>query len=777
MSTFAQLIAKTTGVGVAYLVEVSTDRFSTVSYYWGSKAGKLDGTNEADPRLLGVGALHRALSPAGFAASSTSLALDNSDGGLDWLVSRATVESTLLKSKFRISLCVWDVTNPSDTATKVLGVFVALNYPKRNGARIDIDLADNALSDACELALAPTLQEWLDDSGTNSTNAPFTPIARVVGTTDYNQPAPVAFNTTVPAPLVGWDATKSYAAVLLCATTDTAAVTTTDVTDVEMKVPGLNPRITPSSGWLGLPQTYTKGGLSVALWDAKKTQSITKDGKTWKLIWALLYLDNIRDYLVAEAFIAPLTITVNNGYTTVTVTRDFVDEVLVNAQFRATGFPLSGRSYYGLARTYGLTAPAIIYDLLSSYSRELTLSDLDADSFNEVLASYPFTMPASFYSGGLLTQSATYGEQPSRFTVGQGLLRRAVGNLCQSGFVDVATGWDGKFKAIATNVPYGATVDAFGGAAPSLDELLASNISDHIPSQGERWAPYNRIFVHHDQGTYGPLDDAAAIASWGRVLTRDLRMSGVDYGQLLLWSGNAFGLSVGVYEMGFLESKVRPILSLMYPLDALTLELGDYFTFSWTRGGLAAPYEDTLFRVESLTLNPNDCTVDVTAVWMGNLQTDLPFLLDDVSLYTRVSATFGRTVTVTDGDSLVIFSSGDLVADGVAAGDLLVLKDSTQADDVFTRFRAIRIVSVNSANEMNVDSTDLDFGPDSVSGIAVADWTIVRGATTFHTVSTDPTNYADGGYMYGKATSDADVFSGAIPDGPASTAGNKLMDG
>lgn len=779
MSTFEQLITKTTGVGVAYLVEVSTDRFSTVDYRWGTVAGKLDGTNEADARLVSLGAVNRGLAPSGLASSTTSIVLSNSDGGVDWLVSRATVESTVLKARFRLTLCVWDALAPSDSATKTLGVFTCLNYPRRDGARVLVDLADEALSDAVELARAPSVRDWANDAGTNSTNAPIFP--SINESCDWDAPTPVAFNTVVPCPIIGVSSTKAYAGIMLCATTDTAAVSATDVTTVDMKVPGANPLIS-SAGWVSLPQQYTKGGLTVSLWAAKKTQSLTSDGKTWSLIWAVLYLDNLRDYLVKEAFIAPLTTVTTNGFVTTVTTRDFVGEILAGSEFRATGFPLSGRSYYGsTVRLYGQSAPAIVYDLLSSYSRDLTLGDVDATSFGEVVAAYPTTIiPSSYYSGGWKPSYSQSGSEKFQVTKAypSGQLKEAIEANCKTGMFEVFIGWDGKFHAIASNIPYGATVEAIGGSARSLDELLAKGIADRIPSAGERWAPYNRVFIKalDSELPWGPIDDTAAISAWGRVLTRNISIQGhlID-SELLAWLNTE--KSINFYGFGWLESKVRPILSFTYPLEAVLLELGDYFTFTWSRGGLSAPYTDTLFRVEALRVNPLDCTVDVTAVWMGNLQEDVPFLLDDEAYITRVAATLGRTATVTDGSDTVTFASGDLVADGVVAGDVLVLQDSTQADDVFTRFRAIRIVSVDSATNLSIDGTDTGFGADAVAGLAVADWTIYAGATTYPTAASDVTNYPDGGWMYGKATSDADIFSGAIPDGLATDAGNKLMDG
>ncbi len=149
-----------------------------------------------------------------------------------------------------------------------------------------------------------------------------------------------------------------------------------------------------------------------------------------------------------------------------------------------------------------------------------------------------------------------------------------------------------------------------------------------------------------------------------------------------------------------------------------------------------------------------------------------PFILDNEALFVRVAATFGRTVTVTDGSDLCTFASGDLVSDGVNRYDILLLRDSTETDAInsgFTRNRQIQIEEVVDGTTLRFSAaSDLDFG--TAGAHVVAEWSIVRGWPTYPSTLDDPGNYPSGSRMYGKISNSSEQFSDGEP-------ANKLLDG
>jgi hypothetical protein len=101
----------------------------------------------------------------------------------------------------------------------------------------------------------------------------------------------------------------------------------------------------------------------------------------------------------------------------------------------------------------------------------------------------------------------------------------------------------------------------------------------------------------------------------------------------------------------------------------------------------------------------------------------------------------------------------NLTTMGVEIGDLIVLRDSSEAADAFARNGAWRIVDVTDSNTIEVAANDASAFP-TAGSVVNADWSIVRGATTYHTAVSDPTNYPSGGTMYGKQ-SESGTFSDA----------------
>ena len=209
-------------------------------------------------------------------------------------------------------------------------------------------------------------------------------------------------------------------------------------------------------------------------------------------------------------------------------------------------------------------------------------------------------------------------------------------------------------------------------------------------------------------------------------------------------------------------------------LEGLLLELGDYFHFNWTRNqGPSDPYTDSIFQVEGLALDCARNVVEVEALWRDDLRTDKPYLLDDENFLTRFTPQSGDAIIVTDGDPQVQCVNWAANSEaGVLGGDILLLKDSTQAEDVYTRYRAVRIADVPGDSAFTLDTSDLDF--DAPTGITLdhTKWLIKRGSKTMPTSSEDPTNYPDGADMYGRCANTAS--GGTYGDGAAA---HKLLEG
>lgn len=807
MPTFAELTARE-DVGVVWLLEVSSDNFATVSYRYGTAWGKLDGTNIYESRLVSVGRLQRGFAvDHGMQAATVSIVLDNVGGGVDWMCDRATVESTFLKSKFRLKVGLYEPAVPTSIQLKTLGVFTCLDYPVRQLGEVSFTLADDSLNAIADLAISPSIADWLSDAGSNSSNCPLISSigSQIDGTymADAYMPTRLAWGVSVDAYQVMTQpnparSVDSYATrvLMVCATRETGSTLTYDVGDYVRLYTGTD-YAGGEPGYVVPVGEFTFQNASFTIFTKRRTQTLSKDGKNWKLIWIEVRLDRLLDYLFLAGFeflralgfydalyagqqsmgFFGTTIPLIPGGLNSLTSLDFLWEKIARWEVETCGSSMT--------LDVSPCGAEIVKDLVGYYARGGDPALIDSTSFNRAIASQ-----AAVRGGGILAdfaQAAGAVSNPrsngltrdlsagNRFEAVGGYLRGVLVEICQSFDMDLFSQWDGTF-ALALLAP---DFDAFTATHPTISEtkLSLDSASDRIASTGERWSPINRVYIEEADGTRsGPYDYGPAIEDWGRVLTRTISAKwrrGVNYSLAKIFTPDQLNaVFSSVWGQRALEARARPILSFRTKLEALQLELGAYFRTSWSRGlsvgGTASPYDDVIWKVESLALIPDTLEVEVTCVWSDDLLTDLPYLLDDEDYLLRVAASGGRTVTVQDAIDTVAFSSGDLVADGVVEDDILVLLDSTQDPDVFTRFRAIRIKSVDSADTLTLDTTDTDFS--SAGGVAVAAWKIVRSYATYPTVGSDPTNYPSGGTMYGKVTNSAGLFSD-------STDGNKLLDG
>ncbi len=807
MSTIDELLALD-GRGLLWLIEVSFDNFATVDYRW-SKGGSGEMPTLAsinayfEERILEIGNIGRNFGQDHLpVANTTDLVLDNTDFVADWLFFRDTVGSQVFKARFRISLGLTELVDgyhQASVKTKMIGEYVCLDYPRADDRQVFLSLTDDSLGRLADLLVAPSLQDWIDDAGTTASNAVFVgqDLAAFV---DVHAPAPLQFGVGPYSgtPLGIYTAPRAAGStvgisnrqtlpILVCATRDSAVISVDDVTsligvyrkDVENR-PDLAGYAMP------IPRTTTDHlGNVTDIWTPYKTQTITKNGYDWKLLWIAFNTD-------AYAAWAQLTFTINpidlpptqsashakwpvgpgyKGYGNATSTSTLAPAIFTSfAEFIVEG--LCGSGINGKT-TKAYNAVDVMRDLAEYYS-SMGTAGIDTARFARARLACQMPVRGAIYGDGVSAASRVSQQLSTNvLPYGIGTLRKAIAELAGSADLDVFVTSAGQVAVVAQ----GADFLTQTVVPVEIEEEKAKDIQTHIPSSGERWQPYNRIFVTSETGEQlGPADDPDAITEWGRILAKVF--PGKWWAGLTWWikdieSANQAYADAGnrpfLWRMRGFEAKVRPILTFTTDLVPLGFELGDYFLFSWTRSGLSTVFASSMFRLEGMTIHPQDGSIEVSGVWMGDLQTDQPFLLDNEDLFVRAPGTSYGNLTLTSSSGDITVLGGDLVADGVVPGDLIRLRDTAEAGNEFKRNRDIRISAVIDDLDMTV-SGDLDFGSAGPYVVAAADWSIVRGATTYPSHASDPTNYPNGSAFFGKVSNFAGQFSDATP-------ANKLLDG
>lgn len=789
-------------------IEVSDDNFATIDYRWATHSGDVEGSF-FEKRLVSMGSIQRGFGANHLpTASTTTVVLDNTDFALDFLAARATVASYLLKVRFRLKCGLAAPGEAPTVLTQKVGTFVCLDFPRRKDGAIHLSLADDSIGLLSDTLVPPSFKDWYEDAGTDQTNSPFGTLLfdpqMLVdyelpcnlqfgrGPFDYCFPACTFFEDRGAGGSADWGVADGFAAghrkyiypIMVCATLDTDNVAASDITSLKgvFREDCLTDTFgLAQKGPMEIPQTVFANGQKI--WQPYKTATITKDGNAWKILWVafdvIAYIGHMYSVripvngsavqmpdLPSSPDYPPAKFIFSATGTSTLTTFPFRDTSTYFAafdRFIVTGSPMSNIANNSTAA--GCENPVnIMQDLAGSYSG-LGAANTDTTRFARALLVTKLTA-----SGGIFyfqnQRPVADGLQRSVSPYGVGALRRTLADLAASCDIDVFMTMEGK----AAVVTQGADFETQTTTYASIDEARINDVEDHVPSQGERWSPYNRILLQGSNGQQaGPYDDpGGAIATWGRVLPKVL-------GTKWWWSFN-YGqqnaqdtLYADVWNKRNVQAIVRPVINFTTDISALALELGDYFTMPWTRGGENSAYASTLWRLEAVDISPEQGSVKVEAVWMDDLTTYQPFLFDNESLFTRVSATFGRTCTVTDGSATVTFASGDLNADGVQEQDILRLRDTTEGATGFTRNRDIPIdtIAVDGLS-LALNTADLDFG--TAGAHVVAEWSIVRGHPTYPTAVDDPANYPSGGAMYGKIGNASGLFSD-------STQANKLLDG
>lgn len=742
MPTFAELAARGSGVGVTFRLDVSLDGFATVAYRYGSHAGALNGVNEYDPRLMMTGALSRSFGVDHIAAAgSVDISLENVDGGVDWLVNRATA-ADVLKARCRLYIGLFDLAAFPSVQSKQLGEFVFVGFPRRDGTKVQATLGDDVLGALEQAISTPTLTEWehhgLADTETNMPMG----YGFQYALADKAQ-LPLAFGSFVPAATIG-----------------RLAVYYSTGADLDFKVPVLvcaslsAPPEFPTFGVLDLflidaggtphrlPTEYpASDGVTHVLYQPMAFGPISKDGSDWYIHWLAVDLRPLAYWIWRESGLIAQTDELSTdqsrpAWVSFPGATPAPERILSFVHgWRITARPLSGVSDQLAFTPHAID---VLKDLLSLYAQQPVA--YDSDRFTDAKSATPAAVVS-----GVIGRFApkTIGELDTAHQS----LREHVTQLCQSTDLDFYVNWSGQASVYTAALNSETDVDA------EFLETDLAGFEDWIPSEGERGAPYNRLFMAGPAWTRpdpeGPFDNPdGIIALGGRILERRLRRDWADRGN----DGRS------PWDFRRVESLVRPRCRFKTDLRGLLLDLGSLFRLTWTRGH-GGPYIGELFVCEGISFSLDDCSVTVEGLWFNDISTaQNSFLLDTEASLIRSAGSGGRTLTVTQSSAVVTFSSGSLITDGVVAGDHLVLLDSgASAAHWWQRHRAIRIASRDSATQLTLTGGDYDFGATTAG---ITGWQIRKSHLTAATPA------------YGKVADS--VASGLYSD---ATASHLLRDG
>ncbi len=795
-ATFDEL-ARLPGRALMWLLDISFDNFATVAYRWATQEADVNG-HHYEQRLSDVGNIKRGFGMNHLPAAATvPLVINNVDFGADWMVDRATVASQLLRARFRLHCGLTSddaVTYQATVVTKQLGEFVPFNRPVRDSKSIKLSLTDDALGALSNSLIAPSVKDWCNDGGTTTANSLFTnviwPKDLDVGI-DYNSPVPIqlgrwpyeglpipaSFDSPVDFDLTNWPAGERHHLypIVILATRSTASLTTEDVTSLRVVY---QDKLEQTWGEfqgiaLPVPETFVSHAYTATrrIWKSYKTQTITKDGYDWKLLWLAFNVSAYDDWFTqtqqhgtGAVFPSAPLIKAWSGLAAGGLLEDL--KIQAFSGVLVSGSPGSG-VVDGSADPTGI-AVNVLKDMVESYS-SLGVGAVDGPRFARAGLGATHITVRGAITGASAPGNGNGSAQSARVSpYGVGALRQAIADLTSTADIDIFMTMEGKVGFVNQCADFASATDDF----PVFYEEEINNPSDKTPNVGDRWAPYNRVYVMTEGNSaggrgLGPYDNTAAIAEWGEVLAKTLPSKW----WLEVQGGKAFTQPTPyVWSNRNLESVIRPIFSFTSDLTYLSIDLGDYFLLPWTRGGQNAAYAITLWRLEGINVSPSG-EVSVSAVWMENLRTDSPYLLDNEDLVERAAVGFADDLTVTDGSLSIVRASGNWNTNGVQPGDIIRIRDTSEALTGLKRNRDLRVDFIDDVVTVQlVASTDTDFGGAGPYVIAAADWKILRGATTYPDAVSDPANYPSGGLMYGKVASIAGVFS----DG---SAGNKLQDG
>lgn len=786
------------GRGRAIRIDASTDKFSTITYRWGNVAGELDGTNMYSNRVMSLAPVQRGLGQNRIAGGGTcELVLANADGALDALAGQSSM-STQAKLRLRIYVVLWTPgASPLSFTSKLLGEFSLGNqWVKRNNETLTLPLGDDIMGAVAQQAALPNFVDW-QGVGTTANN----PIKNAMGlpnaVSEYSS-IQLAFGEDWVLALphvIPWNASDAayigHSIIPVCCTTDTGAGSDYEITNLRIQYIRYN----GTTALLEVPTTYLDS-TSQTLWRTERSPTITKDGKNFKIIYLVVSNAGIERILSTLYDVVTLpnggggsaiddvlaSMRYTGGYPATAVDwagPEYQRRVSRVLAWYVKGVPLSARTQTTAAIQHPVD---VLTDLVSYYSNNtsITVNNTEAARVKSANATAACAGVVQGWLQGPKKGDPVFQQPPS--------LRQTITAICQSSDIDCFIDWSGQFSfatdfwdltisssGSASWTPDGGSSSSGNGVTTAyyptvIPETWISGLEETLPSDGERWAPFNRLWLsggkanpaeQQDPPFQGPYDfgaaDQAAVALADRIIEATLEQGWRPYRQQIqdprFWRA--------------LNITARPVVRFRTHIGGLQLELGQYFALSWTRGPtLAGPYSGSIFQCEAITYAPGDDTVEVTAVWRDDVMQLRQYILDDETLLVRSKGAMTGSATPADGDFTCVFGGTiNLTTMGVVAGDILILRDSSAADDDFENYGAHRIESVDSSTQVTVIEV---FGTPTV--LVNADWHIERGATTYPTAVSDPTNYPLGGERYGKVTDTSGEYSNA-------ETGNRLISG
>ena len=806
------------GRGRVIRLDFSVDSFATVLARYGTHSGKLDGTNFYEPRVVSVGTLSRGFGLDRIAAAGTvDVVFENTDGVADWLASRDGA-SDLAKLRVRIYVALFDPAAPTSFEATQLGEFALAAWPKRNNTTVEASFTDDifwALTNPCIL---PTTAAWFA-TGTISTNPLKDMFSANDNTFGQRTPIQLAFGedwVRCHEPLLPWTTNSAWRtrnhlyagastahataciAIPVCSTAYDVSVRTPEITQMRVVLRDADGSVGPGSATLEVPRTFEKPATLSAsdagtwtIWTPRRSDTITVDGRAMRVIWVEVDIAAFAWWAMQIGSVGgcrwgPIlrqyTTQTGQAGTTRAGTPDwdwwppgydvegrfdlrpssdwsifYPGSVSRVAEWYVKGYPLSARTQVSDRSQHSCD---VLEDIATYYARPA----IPVSSSNLALART--STPNSRCSGVI---SAPWGALSGKGTLPQSL-RADVSGICQSGDIDVFISKAGELSVGY----YGNDATIFDAIANDtlrrIDEERLVSFEDWMPAEGERGALYNRVTLEGGRPNWAEGRDVPGQGPWVLDSTHpvDVASTTRQLNATLQQGWRPWEQTINdPLQWRHLEIHARSRVRFVTDLSALRLELGEFFRLTWGRNVSPPVYDDAVFQVEAISYSPDNDSVEVEAIWRNDVATERGYLLDNQTYLLVVASSGGRTATVADSSNVVTFSSGSLVADGVAVGDTLVLLDATQGDAEFSRFRALLVSDVTSTTTLEVDDADLDFG----GGLAVATWEIRRGATTYPTSITDPTNYPTGGEMYGKV---ADEGTELYTDGSGP---NYLLDG
>lgn len=797
------------GRGRVIRVDVSDDDFATVRYRWGDKAGLLDGTNQYSNRLLELGQVRRGLGQNRIAASTTtSLRLDNADGALDEICGNSGLD---LASglRFRVYVVLYEAGAAFSPVPKMLGEFSLSSWPEQDNTTVELQLADDFMGRLGPGLQLPHFLDW-QAVGTSSNN----PIINGIGlptTLDVRTPIQLAFGEdwllthphVIPVGNNGENETygpinvpgtidfgASKVILPLYCTTDLSAVSQNLVQQLRVERISKPPTLDAQDGVPELreiPRTawhYTRQ-TEVVVWSVEKSPTITKAGKDYQIVYLVVRTD-LGDTAIFD--------TASGGSSTTTLNND--DFLARRAQLM--NYKDSGSYDPAAVDSAGDRYWACIARVINWYAKVLPASQITnaptvlpgshaVDVMTDLVSVYSDatvdTTSAARVKAGTISARCfgvvqAWSERANNANIYQPplSLRQVLTNLAQSSDIDIFVNWSGQI-AFAADVYDYVTATQFPTLITFREEEI-SNVRRWVPSAGERNAAFNRIYFEGARPNpadsvffrggerdnsipfQGPWDlENATIPVTKRIIEIGLQQGWRPARQQredpIRWRN--------------IDPVSRDYISFRTHIGGLRLELGDYFKVVWTRGAdIGGPYQSTVFQLESLTYAPADDTIEMEAVWRDDTVTERQYLLDDETLLVRSKGALSGNATG-DENGLVEFDGTiNLTTMGVEPGDILVYRLSSEAADSFLYNCAFRIAVVRTA-DVDVEPWNGSTFP-GLTPVPNAEWYIVRGATTYPDAISDPTNYPDGGTMYGKVTDAAGDYSNAEQ-------GNRLING